>query len=107
MSRSRKDRVATAIHHEMTGLVQSAMNDPRLGFVTVTGVDLSQDLRRGPIGGRDRTIITDGQMVGVDWGTAGFGLSPRDNQRRNLGAGIDPEVTRWQGRHLPSGEGPD
>jgi ribosome-binding factor A len=49
MSRSRKDRVATAIHHEMTGLVQSAMNDPRLGFVTVTGVDLSQDLRHAKV----------------------------------------------------------
>lgn len=49
MSGPRKDRVAAAIHHELTGLVQRGMNDPRLGFVTVTGVDLSPDLRHARV----------------------------------------------------------
>ena len=49
MSSPRKDRVAAAIHHELTGLVQYGMNDPRLGFVTITGVDLSRDMRHARV----------------------------------------------------------
>jgi ribosome-binding factor A len=49
MSGSRKDRVGTAIHHELTGLLQNALNDPRLGFVTVTGVDMSKDMRHAQV----------------------------------------------------------
>lgn len=49
MSGARKNRVATAIHQELTGLVQYSMNDPRLGFVTVTGVDLSKDMEHARV----------------------------------------------------------
>jgi len=41
---ARRDRVAANLHHSLTALLQSGMNDPRLGFITVTGVELSKDL---------------------------------------------------------------
>ncbi|MCZ6747434.1 MAG: 30S ribosome-binding factor RbfA [Acidobacteria bacterium] len=44
MSGARRDRVAANLHHSLTALLQSGMNDPRLGFITVTGVELSKDL---------------------------------------------------------------
>ena len=49
MSGARRNRVATAIHQELTVLVQYSMNDPRLGFVTVTGVDLSKDMEHARV----------------------------------------------------------
>jgi ribosome-binding factor A len=49
MSGQRKDRVAAAIHQELTSLMQNGMNDPRLGFVTITGVDLSKDMRHARV----------------------------------------------------------
>ena len=44
MSGARRDRVAANLHHSLTALLQSGMNDPRLGFITVTGVELSKDM---------------------------------------------------------------
>jgi ribosome-binding factor A len=41
--------VAANLHHSLTALLQSGMNDPRLGFITVTGVELSKDLRHAEV----------------------------------------------------------
>ena len=46
---ARRDRVAVTLHHCLTVLLQSGMNDPRLGFITVTGVELSKDLRHAEV----------------------------------------------------------
>lgn len=41
---SRRQRVADQIQKELAGLIQHEMNDPRLGMVTVSAVDVSRDL---------------------------------------------------------------
>ncbi len=49
MNGARKDRVGAKIHHELTTLLQSGLHDPRLGFTTVTGVDLTRDMRHARV----------------------------------------------------------
>ncbi len=41
---SRSQRVASQIQRELAIILQSGVKDPRLGFVTVSDVDLSRDL---------------------------------------------------------------
>jgi ribosome-binding factor A len=41
----RQRQVAELLHQEISQLIQHNTRDPRLGFVTVTGVDVSADLR--------------------------------------------------------------
>jgi ribosome-binding factor A len=45
MSSRRQRQVAELLHEELSQLIQHDTRDPRLGFVTVTGVDVSADLR--------------------------------------------------------------
>ena len=45
----RPQRVATALQAELARLIQFAMHDPRLGFITITGVDVSPDLRHARV----------------------------------------------------------
>ena len=44
MSQARIQRVAEQIKKEIGRIIQEELNDPRIGFVTITGVDLSPDL---------------------------------------------------------------
>ncbi|MFA5145497.1 MAG: 30S ribosome-binding factor RbfA [Candidatus Omnitrophota bacterium] len=46
---SRRDRVAEAIREEVSLILHEELNDPRLGFVTITRVELTQDLRSAKI----------------------------------------------------------
>lgn len=41
----RSSQVAEVIKREMSDIIANDIKDPRLGFVTVTGVELSDDLR--------------------------------------------------------------
>jgi ribosome-binding factor A len=41
---SRVQRVADQIHRELAMLIQMEVNDPRIGMVSVTGVNVSRDL---------------------------------------------------------------
>jgi len=45
MSRMRPERVQEAIRQEISLIVQGEMKDPRIGFITITKVDLTKDLR--------------------------------------------------------------
>lgn len=45
MSRQRPERVQEAIRQEISNIVQHQIKDPRLGFITITKVDLTKDLR--------------------------------------------------------------
>ncbi len=45
MASRRQRQVAELLHEEISQLIQHHTRDPRLGFVTVTGVDVSADLR--------------------------------------------------------------
>ena len=46
---SRSDRVAEAIRKEASTIIHDEINDPRLGFVTITRVELSADLHNAKI----------------------------------------------------------
>jgi len=46
---SRCDRVAEAIKKEASLIIHDELNDPRLGFVTVTKVEVTEDLRYAKI----------------------------------------------------------
>ncbi len=39
----RAPRVAEQIHHELAGMIARELKDPRVGMVTLTGVDLTPD----------------------------------------------------------------
>ena len=46
---SRQDRVSSAIKKEVSLIIHDRLKDPRLGFVTITGVDVSKDLRNAKV----------------------------------------------------------
>lgn len=46
---SRQERVAEAIKKEVSIIIHDELKDPRLGFVTVTRVEVTQDLRQAKI----------------------------------------------------------
>ncbi|BDV43174.1 ribosome-binding factor A [Geotalea uraniireducens] len=45
----RSDKVAEAIHELVSGLLIKGLKDPRIGFVTITGVKLTDDLHLATI----------------------------------------------------------
>ena len=45
MQGKRADRVATLIKHELAAVLARGMRDPRIGFVTITDVKVSDDLK--------------------------------------------------------------
>ena len=49
MSQLRVERVQELIKQELSKVILSEMKDPRIGFVTVTQVKMSGDLREGEI----------------------------------------------------------
>ena len=49
MPNRRQRRVAELLHEELSALLQHQTRDPRLGFVTITGVDVMPDLREARV----------------------------------------------------------
>ena len=45
----RAQRVAETIHKEISSLLIKGLKDPRIGFVTITGVDVTADLRHAKV----------------------------------------------------------
>ncbi|MEI6863210.1 MAG: 30S ribosome-binding factor RbfA [Candidatus Omnitrophota bacterium] len=45
MSRQRPERIQEAIRQEVSLIAQGQIKDPRIGFITITKVDLTKDLR--------------------------------------------------------------
>ena len=45
----RPERVQEALRQEISRIVQNEIKDPRLGFTTITGVELTKDLRYAKI----------------------------------------------------------
>ncbi|MDG2249327.1 MAG: 30S ribosome-binding factor RbfA [Gammaproteobacteria bacterium] len=46
---SRAQRVADQIQRELANLIQLEVNDPRVGMVSITGVDVSRDLAHAKV----------------------------------------------------------
>ena len=72
MTGRRPERLAEEIREEVARMVASELKDPRIGFVTVTRVELTSDLRHarvhvgvlGSAAERDRTLATLRQAAG-------------------------------------------
>ena len=45
MSKQRPERVQEALRQEISNIVHDEIRDPRLGFITITRVELTKDLR--------------------------------------------------------------
>ena len=45
----RTDRVADLIRRELANLVLTGLKDPRVGFVSITGVEVSPDLKQAKV----------------------------------------------------------
>jgi len=45
----RSQRVSELLHHEISHMVQFELKDPRIGFVTLTGVDVTSDIQHAKI----------------------------------------------------------
>jgi len=64
----RAQRVAESIHKEISSLLIKGLKDPRIGFVTITAVDVTPDLRQAKVfytvmGSQDERIQT---QVGLE-----------------------------------------
>lgn len=44
MQHKRSDKVAETIHEIICSILSRGLNDPRIGFVTITGVEVTDDL---------------------------------------------------------------
>lgn len=42
---SRMDKVSSELRHAICQIIQAELKDPRLGFVTITGIEVSADLK--------------------------------------------------------------
>jgi ribosome-binding factor A len=49
MSASRAERLAEVIRTEASEIIQRELRDPRIGFISITGVEVSGDLRHAKI----------------------------------------------------------
>ena len=49
MGHARRERVAEALRDEISGLLRREIRDPRIGFVTLTGVEVSPDLTHAKV----------------------------------------------------------
>jgi len=45
----RSQRVSELLHHEVSRMVQFELKDPRIGFVTLTGVDVTADIQHAKV----------------------------------------------------------
>jgi ribosome-binding factor A len=45
----RRDRVASVLVREISDIVMREIKDPRIGFITITSVDLSPDLKSAKV----------------------------------------------------------
>jgi len=46
---NRTNRIAEQIQHELAGLIVRELRDPRIGLVTISGVDVSPDLAHAKV----------------------------------------------------------
>ncbi|HDN67502.1 MAG: ribosome-binding factor A [Candidatus Latescibacteria bacterium 4484_181] len=49
MNHRRANRVADLLQLELSEIIRESVKDPRIGFVTITGVDVSDDLQQAKV----------------------------------------------------------
>ena len=82
MATRRQRKVADLLHEEISQILHYEIRDPRLGFVTVTGVDITSDLRLAKV-----FITVLGDEVDVQETLAGL-ASATGYLKRKLGQGL-------------------
>lgn len=90
MASRRQRQIAELLHEELSQIIQFESRDPRLGFVTVTGVDINPDLRFARVfitvlGGEEETRST---LEGLESATPFY----RRRLRENLSLRHIPEL---------------
>ena len=80
MSSQRAQRVAETIHKEISSLLIKGLKDPRIGFVTITSVDVTSDLRQAQI------YYT---LMDQQFGMEGSSDTGRQDARKKTQAGLD------------------
>lgn len=60
---ARMQRVADQIQRDLASLIQTEVNDPRVGMVSVTGVDVSRDLAHAKVYVTVMNTLTDNDEV--------------------------------------------
>ncbi len=78
----RCEKVAEAIHEVISGLLIKGVKDPRVGFITITGVKVTDDLRLATI--FFSVIGTDADRKGTEAGLA----SAKGYLRREMGKAL-------------------
>lgn len=88
----RSDRVAAAIREEVASFLAGSVKDPRIqGLVTVTGVDVTNDLRHARI--FVSVLGTDEERAATFDGLASLAGHLRSRVGRNLRLRLAPELT--------------
>ncbi|MEH6581101.1 MAG: 30S ribosome-binding factor RbfA [Halioglobus sp.] len=64
---SRTSRVADHLQRELAGLIQREIRDPRVGMVSITGVDVSRDMGHAKV---YYTVLTTDDSADVEESTA-------------------------------------
>src|SRR5438132_8550380 len=49
MASTRQERIQQLLIEEISDILRREVNDPRIGFITVTGADVTPDLRHGRV----------------------------------------------------------
>jgi len=87
----RADRVGEAIREEIATFLTESAKDPRIvGFVTVTGVDLTQDLRHAKV--FVSVMGTDAEKIATFEGLASAASHLRSRVGRALRLRVAPEI---------------
>ena len=87
----RADRVAEAIREEIATFLTESAKDPRIvGFVTVTGVDLTQDLRHAKV--FVSVMGSDAEKAATFEGLASVASHLRSRVARALRLRVAPEI---------------
>lgn len=88
----RSDRVAAAIREEVASFLASSVKDPRIqGLVTVTGADVTSDLRHARV--FVSVLGTDDERAATFDGLASLAGHLRSVVGRNLRLRLAPEIT--------------
>ena len=64
---SRTSRVADHLQRELAGLIQREVRDPRVGMVSVTGVDVSRDMGHAKV---HYTVLSNSEVDNIEEVTA-------------------------------------
>ncbi len=89
-SRHRPERVAALIHETLAGAASSLLKDPRVGFVTITGVTVTRDIAHAEV--RVSVLGTEEEKVEAMAGLASATGFLRTHVARTLTLRTAPEL---------------